>query len=117
MAIPPPPVGVLMYIRIVKFHLAGISPEAYEQQAASIAEAFAGWPGLHAKFWLVDDARRTFGGVYLFASKADADQSRSTALFEAMTANPALSDMSIEEFHTLEAPTSVTAAGLVPAPA
>jgi putative monooxygenase ydhR len=106
-----------VYIRVVTFHLDGIAAEEYEQQAAAIAEAFTAWPGLHAKLWLADPERRTFGGVYLFGSKRDADSSRSTPLFQAMVANPNLADLSIEEFDTLPAPTAVTASGLVAAAA
>jgi hypothetical protein len=100
-----------VYIRIVTFRLRGMTDEQYEDHAVGIADAFAGWPGLRAKFWLADRAQRRYGGVYLFASRADADRSRTTPLFAGMAGSPALADLAIEEFDTLDAPTAITAAG------
>jgi hypothetical protein len=100
-----------MYIRIVTFHLHGITEHQYEHHAARVADAFTAWPGLRAKYWLADRPQRLFGGVYLFDSKAHADTSRGTPLFAGMADNPAFTDLSIHEFDTLSAPTSITAAG------
>jgi len=50
--------------------------------------------------------------VYLFASEADADRSRSTPLFAALGANPAFTDVVVEEFDALPEATAVTWPGL-----
>jgi len=97
-----------MRIRIVTFGL-NISAEAYTAHAVHIAHEFTGWPGLLGKWWLGDTASGTFGGVYLFASKHDADRSRETDLFQGMFANPALKDVAVQEYDVLEAPTAITA--------
>jgi len=53
--------------------------------------------------------RRPYGGVYLFASREDADRSRETDLFRGMSADPAFFDVAVREFDVLDEPTSITA--------
>lgn len=97
-----------MYVRIVTFALAGITEDDYRRHAAAVAEAFTAWPGLLGKVWLGDRERNRYGGVYLFATRADADRSRSTPLFAGLAANPAFTDLAIEEYGTLPEATAVT---------
>jgi len=103
-----------MYIRIVTFGLDGIAAEQYEAQAEAIAEQFTHWRGLQSKLWLADHATNTFGGVYLFDSKAHADETRRSPLFRALTNNSHFTDLTIREYDTLRSPTRTTAAGVVP---
>jgi Putative mono-oxygenase ydhR len=98
-----------VYIRIVTFRLQDMTADQYEHHAVHIAGAFTAWPGLRAKFWLADRPQRVFGGVYLFDSAGAAERSRSTPLFAGMADNPAFADLSVREFDTLAAPTSITA--------
>ncbi len=100
--------GTFMRIRIVTFGL-NIPAEDYTAHALHIAPEFNAWPGLAAKWWLADAASDTFGGVYLFASRQDADRSRQTDLFRGMYTNPALKDVTIREYDVLDAPTAITA--------
>lgn len=101
-----------MYVRIVTFALTGITGDDYHRHATAVAEAFTAWPGLLGKVWLSDRVRNRHGGVYLFATKADADRSRSTPLFAAPAANPAFTDLAIEEYEALPEATAVTWPGL-----
>jgi hypothetical protein len=98
-----------VYIRSVTFRLQDMTADQYEHHAVHIAGAFTAWPGLRAKFWLADRPQRVFGGVYLFDSAGAAERSRSTPLFAGMANNPAFADLSVREFDTLAAPTSITA--------
>lgn len=100
-----------MYVRIVTFTV-GISDDEYRALAESVAAGFTAWPGLLGKVWLGDRERNRYGGVYLFASKADADRSRSTPLFAALEENPAFTDLVVEEFDALPGATAVTWPGL-----
>ncbi|WP_222263266.1 YdhR family protein [Modestobacter marinus] len=100
-----------MYVRIVTFGLS-VPAEDYARSAVAVAPAFVEWPGLLAKWWLGDAASGTYGGVYLFASREDADRSRDTEVFRGMAANPALHGISVREFDVLDAPTAVTAPSL-----
>jgi len=99
-------------IRIVTFAL-GIPAEDYVQHATHLAPEFRSWPGLLAKWWLGDtrsgSESGTFGGVYLFATKEDADLSRETDLFRGMSSNPAFRDVTVREYDLLDAPTAITA--------
>ena len=97
-----------MHIRIVTFAL-GVPAEDYTHLASEIAPAFLSWPGLLAKWWLGDAASGTYGGVYLFASRGDADRSRDTDLFRNMSTNPALRQVTVREYDLLDAPTAITA--------
>jgi hypothetical protein len=97
-----------MRIRIITFAL-GVPSEGYTRHATEIAPAFTSWPGLLAKWWLGDAATGTYGGVYLFASREDADRSRDTDLFQNMFTNPALQHVTVREYDLLDAPTSITA--------
>jgi hypothetical protein len=101
-----------MYIRIVTFAIAGIGADEYAGLAEGVAAGFTEWPGLLGKIWLADRERNRYGGVYVFASKAAADRSRSTPLFAALGENPAFTDLVVEEFDALAAPTAVTWPGL-----
>jgi hypothetical protein len=101
-----------MYVRIVTFHVEGLTAAEFRDHAAAIAPAFTAWPGLLAKVWLADDAAGTYGGVYLFADRDSADLSRDTDLFRSMTTNLRFADLSIREFDALDEPTAITASAL-----
>jgi hypothetical protein len=101
-----------MHTRIVTFRLAGRTHEHYLDAVTAIAHRFAAWPGLLTKVWIADPASATYGGVYLFASKDDADRSRETPEFAGLVSNPAFADLSISEFDVLAEPTAVTAGPL-----
>jgi hypothetical protein len=98
-----------MYARIVTFRLDGPSFDEYHAQAVAIAESFNEWPGLQAKVWLADEADGRYGGVYLFASAADADESRSAPQFLALQRLPVYTDLRVQEFEILDEPTAITA--------
>jgi hypothetical protein len=97
-----------MRVRIVTFTL-DVPADDYVRHATDIASDFLAWPGLLAKWWLGDAARGTYGGVYLFATRRDADRSRDTDLFRAMHTDPAFKDLTVREYELLGAPTAITA--------
>jgi hypothetical protein len=97
-----------MYVRIVTFGLAGITPAEYRARAEQTAPGFRAWPGLVGKVYLDGGADGRYGGVYLFADRAAADASRETVLFAALVGNPAFADLRIEEHAVLDTPTWVT---------
>lgn len=97
-----------MHIRIVTFSL-DIPADDYVDHATAIAPTFSSWPGLLAKWWLGDAASGTYGGVYVFATKADADHSRDTDLYREMHTNPAFKNVTVREYDLLDTPTAITA--------
>jgi hypothetical protein len=100
-----------MRVRIVTF-TPTVPADDYVQMATHLAPAFRSWPGLLAKWWLGDSPSGTYGGVYLFATREDADRSRDTDLFRGMFANPAFQHVTVEEYDLLDAPTALTAPAL-----
>jgi Putative mono-oxygenase ydhR len=104
----PPTKGADVRIRIVTFSL-DLPADDYISHAANVAPAFRSWPGLLAKWWIGDAASGTYGGVYLFATRSDADRSRDTDLFREMNTNPAFKDLTVREYDLLDAPTTITA--------
>jgi hypothetical protein len=104
-----------MYARIVTFRLDGPTAADYQHHVAAIAPAFTSWPGLLAKVWIADDDAGTYGGIYLFADRASAEQSKDTDLHRSMVANTAFADLSVREFDVLDDPTAITAAVLTAA--
>jgi len=97
-----------MYVRIVTFRLHSLTADAYQAHAVEIADQFNSWPGLRSKVWLADREADTYGGVYLFDTREAADCSRETDLFQLMRQSPYFTDLRIEEFEVLDAPTAVT---------
>ena len=104
-----------MYARIVTFRLDGLTPADYRGHVVAVAPAFTTWPGLLAKVWIADDNAGTYGGIYLFADRASADRTRDTDLYRSMAANPAFTDLSVQEFDVLDEPTAITATALAAA--
>src|SRR5262245_20144310 len=96
-----------MYARIVTFRLDGPTPAGYRNHAVAVAPAFTTWPGLLSKVWIADDDAGIYGGIYLFADKASADQSRDTDVYRSMAVNAAFAELSIREFDVLEEPTAI----------
>src|ERR1700712_719515 len=94
-----------MRIRIVTFAL-HIPTDDYVSHSTDIAPAFVSWPGLLAKWWLGDATSGTYGGVYVFATRQDADRSRETDLFRGMHTNPAFGDVTVREYDLLDGPTA-----------
>ena len=97
-----------MRIRIITFTL-DVPVDDYVRHATDIAQDFWSWPGLLAKWWLGDAASGTYGGVYLFATRGEADRSRDTDLFRRMKTDPAFKDLTVREYDLLDAPTAITA--------
>jgi hypothetical protein len=97
-----------VYVRVVTFRLDGLDPSTYRAHAEQVAPAFREWPGLLHKIWLAEGPDGRHGGVYLFTDAAAAAASRDTDLFRALTADPHLADLRVEEFAVLDAPTRTT---------
>jgi hypothetical protein len=102
-----------MYARIVTFRIDGVTDTDYRANAATIADSFNDWPGLLAKIWIGDAAAHRYGGIYLFTDATSAQRSRSTPQFTGLATDPAISDLSVEEFDVLEDLTARTAGELL----
>ena len=89
----------------------------FEDDASSLAQAFAEIPGCVWKIWPMNEDESEAGGIYLFADEASLENYKASPLFAAVLSHPALSDYSVKQFGVLEeisrvtrAPISATAA-------
>ena len=103
-----------MDVLIVTFELNGLSAETYAALAAEKAPHFAAMPGLISKTWLADAEANTYGGVYLWESRAALEAYLDSQTFRALLANPAFANLTATTFATLPAANAHTAGHLAP---
>lgn len=81
---------------------------AYEQAVAPMADDFAAVRGCRWKIWLLNEAEREAGGIYLFDDDATLQAFLNGPLVAQVRSHPALSDFSVKQFEVLEAVTKIT---------
>ena len=86
----------------------GVTRTEYEQLLAPLVSDFADVPGLVWKIWLMNEADREAGGIYLFEDGSSLDAYLDGPLAGTVTSHPALSDMQAKTFDVIEDLTSVT---------
>jgi hypothetical protein len=89
-----------------KFTFGG-SRSGYEATTLPMAGQLAGIPGLVWKVWLMNEASREAGGIYLFGN-ADAAQGFAQQLEAMLHGDPSFGDVSIQQFDVLEAHSIIT---------
>jgi len=94
-------------IVLITFRL-NVSPPAYEQVVAPLAQTIADVVGLRWKIWLVNPAQRAAGGVYLFDDEASAHAFLAGAIVGELKRHPALSAWTVQQFEVIEAVTTIT---------
>ena len=85
-----------------------VSPSEYEQAFTPAANSLADTPGLRWKVWLMNDAEREAGGIYLFDDEASLQAFLGGPIAAAVKGNPALTNMSAKLFDVMENLTAVT---------
>lgn len=80
----------------------------YEDVVAPLANDFAAIPGLHWKVWLMNEANKEAGGLYLFANDTSLQNFVAGPLATKVKTHPTLSSISVKQFDILERPTSIT---------
>ena len=88
-----------------KFNVTG---DEYGQAASSLAGEFAALPGLRWKIWMINEAEREAGGIYLFDDEASAKALLEGPLAAQVMSHPALSDFSVKLFDVMEGVTATT---------
>lgn len=99
-----------MEILIVTFQLHNLTEAEYAAHCAKVAPHFATLPGLFSKIWLADQETNTYGGVYLWESRADLDRYLVSDTFRAIGANPHFVNVHVRSFGSLAEANAVTAA-------
>ena len=105
-----------MHIQIINFQLRGVSEAYWRAHADEAAPVFAEVPGLVSKVWLANPTTKTYGAVYIWASREAMDEYAKSDLFKAVATNPNLAGITSTDFEVLEDPTRVTR-GLAGVPA
>jgi len=85
-----------------------VSQAELEQAFASAAQPVADTPGLRWKIWLVNEADHEAGGIHLFDDEASLQAYLNGPIVASVGSNPALSDVSVKVFDTIDALTLIT---------
>jgi len=85
-----------------------VSKDEYEQAVSPLAEKFAAVDGLRWKIWMMNEAEREAGGIYLFNDEASLKAFLEGPLVAQVTSHPALSDFSVKQFDVMGNVTAVT---------
>jgi hypothetical protein len=73
-----------------------------------IAQPIADVPGLRWKVWLMNEAERQAGGLYLFESETEAQLYLDGPIVAALKASPGISNISAKLFDVLERHSAIT---------
>jgi hypothetical protein len=79
-----------------------------EQAFLPAAQPIADTPGLRWKIWLMNEADREGGGIYLFDDEASVQAFLAGPLITGMRANPVVSNISMKVFDVTEKHTAIT---------
>ncbi len=72
------------------------------------AQPIADVPGLRWKVWLMNEAEKEAGGIYLFESEAAVQSYLAGPIVAALKDSPAVSNISAKVFDVLESHTAIT---------
>lgn len=85
-----------------------VTSAEYEQAVSPLAEKFAAVGGLRWKIWLMNEEESEAGGIYLFDDEASLKAFLDGPLAAAVSSHPALSDMSVKRFDSMDSLTKIT---------
>jgi len=91
----------------INFRFSVSQPEL-EQAFAPAAQPIADTPGLRWKVWLMSGADHEAGGIYLFDDEASLQAYLNGPIVASLGGNPALSDVAVKVFDTIESLTLIT---------
>lgn len=97
----------------ISFRLKSSASE-YQSLCQSVAQTFAGVPGLQWKIWLLNERGNEAGGIYLFESQQALRDFLVGPLAAEVESHPALYDVSAKTFDVMEEVTAITR-GPIPA--
>jgi hypothetical protein len=89
-----------------------VSFEEYKQMTSHLGQAFAEVPGCVWKIWMVNDATKEAGAVYLFKDDESQQTFKASPLVASVLSHPALSNFELKERDILEEVSEVTRAPL-----
>lgn len=98
-----------MALKLLQVNMKFSMPKA-ELEAAwlGVAQPIADTPGLRWKVWLMNEAEREAGGIYLFESEAAAQSYLGGPIVAALKTSPGISNISAKLFDVLGRHTAIT---------
>jgi hypothetical protein len=101
--------GGIMQAQLITYHLTDISQVDYlKQMVEPDAPVLATVPGLISKIWLADEAKNTFGGFYLWATKTAMDDFMHSDLVKAVVSRPFVKNVSSVDFEVNQTASLIT---------
>jgi hypothetical protein len=79
-----------------------LTEEELRESAAELVDTMNRQDGLLWKIWLIDDASKTTGGIYCFASRAQADAYANGAVVRHLQEQPPFADMTVRVFDVMQ---------------
>lgn len=90
-----------------------VTREELENTFAELAQSFADVPGCIWKIWLIDEAKKEAGAIYLFTNDEALQNFKSSPLVAAVLSHPALSNFDLKERDILKKVSAITRAPLM----
>ena len=98
-----------MQAQIITYQLTDISQEEYlKQMVEPDAPILANVNGLISKVWLVDEEKNTFGGFYLWETKAAMEAFMHSDLVAAVVSRPFVKNVSSVDYTVNETASKIT---------
>ena len=82
--------------------------EDYQGLADSLSDTFANLPGLVWKIWLLNEAEREAGGLYLFDSDESMEAYLDGPIVAALKSHPAITNLNVKQFDVMPAVTAAS---------
>ncbi|MBX7237664.1 MAG: YdhR family protein [Caldilineales bacterium] len=92
----------------INFTFTGVSGAELQESWLPAAQLIADTPGLRWKVWLINEAQRECGGIYLFDDETAVQGFLNSPLVAAVQADPRLSNASVKLFDIMAAHTVIT---------
>jgi len=101
--------GAVMAQRLVQINFKlNVSDSEYMQAVAPLAQKIADTAGLQWKIWILNEAKREAGGIYLFADESSTDAFLVGTTIALIKSAPLIRDFSMQEYYVIEALTTIT---------
>ena len=96
-----------MPILQVNFKL-NVPTAEYKAMCESVSQAVADVPGLKWKVWLLNEAEKEAGGIYLFKDEQSLQNYLAGPIVSKIKSHPGLRDLSAKQFDVMEDMTALT---------
>ena len=98
-----------MHAQLITYQLRDITQADYlKQMVEPDAPVLAKVPGLISKVWLVDEAKNSFGGFYLWENKTAMEAFMHSDLVKAVVSRPFVQNVSSVDFEVNQRASSIT---------